>query len=95
MIIPTSVKQQVVDIETGEATSSAQQYQDNLNQQMQKCLGEDGFVMPARTTEAIQNIVNPANQNARPNGTIWYDTTLKKYVGYEDGVLVSFATTPI
>ena len=95
MIIPTFVKQQIVDTKTGEPTPTMQNYFDNLNQQMQRNLSEDGFVIPPRSTTQIQAITDPANPNARGVGTIWYDTTLNKFVGNENGVLVSFSTVPI
>lgn len=95
MKIPTLVMQQVVDLKTGEHTADYQQYQDNLNQQMQKDLSDDGFVIPVRTTDEIQNIADPSSLNSKPDGTIWYSSTDNKYIGKENGVLVIFSTTPL
>lgn len=93
MRIPTVIKQQVVDLKTGEATVAAQQFNDNLNQQMQQCLSDDGFVIPSRTTTDITNIANPSNLNSRPNGTMWYDSTTDEFKGKVNGVVKVFTLT--
>ena len=95
MKIPTVVMRQAVDPETGEPTVTAQQYQDNLNQQMQKCLSDDGFVIPARTTDEIRHIAAADTYNGRPDGTIWYDSNTNQWVGRANGILVVFTTTPL
>lgn len=94
MKIPTFTDQVVVE-EDGHASDYLRQFVDVLTQQMQLSLSNDGFVMPSQTTTDIKNISNPSNPNARGNGTIWYDTTLNKYVGKENGTLVVFTTTPL
>lgn len=95
MKIPTFTDQPIVDAETGRATVYMQQLLDITFQQMQRNLSDDGFVIPSQSTTAIQNIVSGSNPNAKGPGTIWYDTTLNKFVGNENGVLVYFNTTPI
>lgn len=94
MKIVTLVEQKIVK-EDGHPTPSFQQTLDILLQQMQINLSDDGYVLPQQTTDAINGIVNPSNPNAKGNGTIWYDTTLNKFVGLENNILVSFDTTPI
>lgn len=93
MIIPTFTDQPIVDPKTGRATEYMRQLLDIMLQQMQLSLSNNGFVIPSQTTEAIQNIIS--GNNPRGPGTIWYDTTLNKFVGNENGTLVSFNTTPI
>lgn len=93
MIIPTFTDQQIVDLQTGKASEYLRQLFDILLQQMQISLSNNGFVMPSQTTAAIQNIIS--GNNPRGPGTIWYDTTLNKFVGNENGTLVAFNTTPI
>ncbi len=94
MRIPVFTDQQFTK-EDGRLTPYAQQLLDITFQQMQRSLSDDGFVIPSQTTTAIQNIVSPSNPNAKGPGTMWYDSTLNKYVGNENGTLVIFATTPL
>lgn len=93
MIIPTFTDQPIVDPDSGRASEYLRQLFDILLQQMQLSLSNNGFVIPSQTTAAIQNIVS--GNNPKGAGTIWYDTTLNKFVGNENGTLVSFNTTPI
>lgn len=95
MITPTFIKQQIVDLKTGEPTSVMQQFMDTLMQQLQANFSNDGMVIPKQTTANIQYISDPSNPNGLGVGTVWYDTTLNKFVGNENGTLVSFNTTPI
>lgn len=94
MITPTITRYQYVD-EKGYLTSQAQLDHDVLNNQMQQCLSDDGFIIPSRTSSEIIQITNPSNPSGRGNGTIWYATDLNKFVGLQNGILVSFNTTPI
>lgn len=73
MKIPTFIKRKFVD-ESGELTAPAQQFLDVFFQQAQENLSDDGLVVPQRNTQEINTISNPANQNSKPNGTLWYDT---------------------
>jgi hypothetical protein len=74
MIIPTFSKHKVAD-ESGDYTPEASLYQDILNQQMQICLSDDGWQVPALDTDTINQFADPANANARLPGCIWYDQT--------------------
>jgi hypothetical protein len=93
MRIPTFTDQPITSTEDGTATPYMRQLLDIMLQQMQLTLSNDGFVIPSQTTTAIQNIVT--GNNPKGPGTIWYDTTLNQFVGNQNGVLVSFNTTPI
>lgn len=94
MRIPTYRPSKMVD-DNGYPHPDTQLYNDLLNQQIQQNLSDEGFVIPAQTTTTIQNLTDPTNPNAKGAGTLWYDSTLNKYVGYENGVLVKFTTTPV
>lgn len=45
-------------------------YQDDLNQEMQKNLSDNGWVAPSQNTTTITDLA--PNQ---PDGTFWYDNT--------------------
>lgn len=64
-------------------------YHEELNQNMQDNLSDDGWVVPS-LTEA--NIIAAAD--FMPNGTIWYclDHSPPVYVGLINGNLVQFST---
>lgn len=93
MRIPTFTDQPIANLQDGTATPYMRQLLDITLQQMQLSLSDNGWVIPSQTTTAIQNIVT--GNNPKGSGTIWYDTTLNKFVGNQNGVLVSFNTTPI
>lgn len=92
MKIPTFTDQPITQSD-GTPTPYMRQLLDILLQQMQLSLSNDGFVIPSQTTATIQNIIT--GNNPKGPGTIWYDTTLNKFVGNENGRLVVFNTTPI
>lgn len=73
MKIPTFIKHPFVD-KQGNLTPEMQLYNDELNVQMQNSLSDDGIVIPSRTTADINYIASNTNANARPDGTLWYDT---------------------
>jgi hypothetical protein len=73
MNIPPFTRQKFVDIE-GNLTAPMQQVFDVFFQQAQINISDDGLVAPARTTVDINNIASPSNQNAKPNGTIFFDS---------------------
>lgn len=74
MKVPTFIKRKFVD-QDGELTAPAQQLLDVFFQQAQESLSDDGFVIPQRTTNEINNISANNNANTKPNGTLWYDST--------------------
>lgn len=84
MTIPTFTQHRVSN-DDGEYTAEAQQYNDQLNQYLQDNLSPDGFVAPPRSTNDINEISNPSNVNAMPNGTIWYDSDTDEFKGKIDG----------
>lgn len=94
MKVPTFTSQALVK-EDGTPTPYMQQLMDIMLQQMQISISDDGFAIPPQTTSSIQNIVNSNNPNAKGPGTIWYDTTVNKFVGNENGILVTFNTTSL
>lgn len=73
MRIPTFTRQKFT--ESDNLTAPVQQIFDVFFQQAQENLSDDGLVVPSRTTTDITSIANPANENSRPNGTLWYDST--------------------
>lgn len=74
----------------GDYSDEAQHYNDVLNQQMQMNLSNDGFVIPSRSASDISYISDPANGNARGNGTMWYDSTNNQFVALINGKLKTF-----
>lgn len=92
MKIPTFTGGKVATDE-GHYTADQQLYHDVLNQQMQDTLSDDGWVAPSRTTADINEIANDANENARPNGTFWYDETEHKLKVKENGVVKTITTS--
>jgi hypothetical protein len=94
MKVPTFTQSKMVK-EDGTPSDAFGQFMDVMSLQMQQHLSDDGHVLPAQTTSTIQTIISPANPNAKPSGTIWYDTTLNKFVGNQNGTLVAFTTTPV
>ncbi len=92
MNVPTFTHTQVSD-KDGSYSSEAQHYNDVLNQQMQDNLSEDGIVMPSRSTDEIEYIVNPANANKRPDGTMWYDATTNEMKALINGEIKVFTMT--
>lgn len=92
MIIPTLLKNRFIDKE-GFLTSEAQEYQDQLNIQMQKNLSDDGLVIPSKTTDEINHIADPTTENFRPNGTMWYDSTTNQFKGKINGLVKIFTLT--
>lgn len=92
MIIPTFSGLKIVDKE-GVCTSEFQQYNDQLNLQMQINLSNDGMIIPSQSTTNIDNFSNPDNPNVKPNGTIWYDTTTNQFKGLINGVVKVFTLT--
>ena len=72
MFIPIFVQQKFVD-KNGFLTPEVQLYHDVMNVQMQQHLSDDGMVMPSRNTADINYIALDTTNNAKPNGTVWYD----------------------
>jgi len=92
MKIPTFMGGQVANDE-GHYTADQQFYHDVLNQQLQENLSDDGFVIPSRTTADINAIAANSNENARPDGTIWYDSDTSQWKGKQNGVVTTFTTS--
>lgn len=92
--IPSFIRITWID-KNGNLTAEAEQYNDQLNQYLQKVIPASGFEIPPNTTQDINNFSNPSNPNAKPDGTIWYDSDINKYKGKENGVIVVFNTTPV
>jgi hypothetical protein len=65
-------------------------FQDELNQNMQSDLSDDGWVFPSQPETTIPDL-----SDDKPNGVMWYDETNHRWVGKENGVLVRVQTTPI
>jgi hypothetical protein len=89
MKIPTFSNGQIVD-KDGNCTPSFGQYNDQLNQQMQLNLSDNGTVIPGNTTVNITYFSSVSNPNAMPNGTVWYDTDTGQFKGLVDGVVKVF-----
>lgn len=57
-------------------------YQDDLNQEMQANLSDDGWVQPSQTTDNITSLAA-----GMPNGTFWYDTDTNEMKVLVNGVV--------
>lgn len=73
MNVPTFLRQQYVNLQTGYLTDPVQSYHDQLNQQLQFSFSNSGLVVPSLNSQSIQNSTNANNPNAKPNGTIFYN----------------------
>ena len=91
MKIPTFTTQKFVD-DRGFLTSDQQRYFDLSNIQLQLCLSDNGFIIPANSTVAINYLASPSNPNRKPDGTMWYDQDTQQYKGKINGVVVVFQT---
>lgn len=89
MKIPTFNRLRFID-EQGYLTAEMQQFYDVLNTQMQDNLSDDGFVIPPRTTEQINEISDPTNQNSKPDGVMWYDSQTGQFKGKINGIVRIF-----
>lgn len=65
-------------------------YDDELSQALTNAIGPNGFEVSTLSTDDIDTILSDS-----PNGTIWYDSTRNKFLGKENGILVSFNTTAL
>lgn len=65
-------------------------YNEELNQNLQDALSSNGWTIPQLTTAQITTI-----STSMPDGTIWYctDHSPPVYVGLISGSLVQFSTT--
>lgn len=89
MKIPTFSGAKIAE-KDGSCHPEFQQYQDQLNQQMQLTISDDGFVVPSNTTANINHIADNNNPNGRPNGTMWYDSTTNQFKRKRNGVVEVF-----
>lgn len=94
MNVPAFDHIKITDLD-GTYSQEAQHYNDVLNQQLQENLSNDGYVIPPRTLEEIQSIINPSNSNPKGPGTVWYDVTNNKLIVNIAGVLHEINTTEI
>lgn len=74
--IPTFVKQRFTDT-LGHLTPQMHLFFDQFTNTMIDNFSQDGLVVPSRTTDEINNIASSTNDNAKPDGTMWYDTEAK------------------
>jgi hypothetical protein len=72
MKIPPFTRYKFVE-NNGELSAAAEHMLDVFFQQAQENLSDDGLVVPSLPTSDINYISSSSNQNARPNGTLWYD----------------------
>lgn len=86
MLVPTLVQQQVVD-EKGFLTPQWRQFFEQLLQNMQQSLSDEGFLIPP------QSAANIALLTDSPNGTIIYDETNNEFKGKKAGSFMTFTLT--
>ena len=72
MIIPAYQNVQFTD-DKGNLTNVQQIWIDNLIQNLQAALSDDGWTAPQHTTAEITSL-----ESRMPNGTIWFNSTLAK-----------------
>ena len=75
--------------EDGFLTPEMQIYNDQLNQSLQDGLSDNGWTVPPITAVDLLKIAP-----SMPDGTIWYESDAKEWVGKQNGALVKFTTTP-
>jgi hypothetical protein len=92
MIIPTFSRLQAVNKE-GFFTDEMQNLFDVTFQQMQQALSNDGIEVPQLPTASINQIASASNANAKPNGTIWYDSNTNQFKGKINGAVKVFTLT--
>ena len=93
MIFPIFTVQQFVD-ENGYLMPDMQDYFDLQAQALQNGLSDNGWTVPQITAADLATIAPEM-----PNGTIWYESDAKVWVGRQDNGsggfnLVKFTTTP-
>jgi hypothetical protein len=91
MKVPTFTKQKFVE-EDGNLAPPMDQMLDVFFQQAQENLSNDGFVIPAQTTDTINYILSPSNQNSKPDGTLLYDSQTNELKVRINGVVKVIAT---
>jgi hypothetical protein len=74
--------------ENGYLTEEMQIYNDELNQALLGGLSDNGWTLPPISAANLA-IVAPM----MADGTIWYESDAKEWVGKKNGVLVKFTTT--
>lgn len=73
--------------ENGFLTNEMQLYNDNLNQELQKGLSDNGWTTPSVNDNAITTA-----SAQMPNGTFWYDNVNHEIVFKVNGALVKLVT---
>lgn len=92
MRVPTLVRQRFVD-KDGYLTASAQLYLDELNNQMQGNLSNEGLVTPGLPTDQINTIADTSNPNTKPDGTLWFDTNIQQLKVKINGIVLVISTS--
>ena len=87
MKFPVFTNQQFVG-EDGLLTPAMQDYMDLQAQALQNGLSDNGWTVPPLTAADLLLIASKM-----PDGTIWYESDAKEWVGKQNGALVKFTTT--
>jgi len=88
MKIPSFMHVQYVQPSNGYLTSDMQHYHDELNQNLEINLGDNGWQVPQLTNSEINNIAS-----SKPDGTLWYDKDNNKLTVKENGSIKTVNTT--
>lgn len=88
MKVPNFMHVQYVQPSNGYLTSDMQAYHDELNQNLEINLGDNGWQVPQLTNNEI-NTIAPS----KPNGTLWYDKDNHKLTVKENGSIKTVNTT--
>ncbi len=78
----------------GQDEQSGELYHSQLNQSLQDNFSDNGILIPNQPVATI-NDLSASGVPGTSSGAMWYDATNNRWVGNENGVLVSFNTTPI
>lgn len=63
-------------------------FNSNLNKYLQDNVGQDGFVIPSRSTTDITGL-----SAQKPNGTMWYDETDEQLKVMKNGTVRTVTTS--
>lgn len=96
MIIPAFANVQYTD-EEGYLTPQMQMYNDELNNVLRNGLSDNGWTLPTVTEAQLATIQTFTDEDALPNGTIWYvhddSTAVYEVVVKINGALRKITTT--
>lgn len=73
---------------------SGELYHSQLNQSLQDNFSDNGILIPNQDATTI-TALSTSGITGTSSGAMWYDATNNRWIGNENGVLVSFNTTPI